>query len=204
MLGHGEVTGTGPGCFTHTHTLTHTHIREQQPVAGDAERMNGAAVTILLLLLLSGRAAFTAARSLNAPQDGEVPPPDGQTDGTDSLTAAVTGVDRWRRPLLQKTRPFVLVDGRRRSLTEALQDGHPDRLQCGLEVGGRLFLLDLEKNHDLLPKPPNVFYYLPNGTGVSVRADPVTHCYYHGSVRGFPQSRAALSTCSGLRVQDLQ
>lgn len=26
------------------------------------------------------------------------------------------------------------------------QDGHPDRLQCGLEVGGRLFLLDLEKN----------------------------------------------------------
>ncbi|XP_031697106.1 disintegrin and metalloproteinase domain-containing protein 15-like, partial [Anarrhichthys ocellatus] len=79
------------------------------------------------------------------------------------------------------------------------QDGHPDRLQCGLEVGGRLFLLDLEKNHDLLPKPPNVFYYLPNGTGVSMRADPVTHCYYHGNVRGYPQSRVALSTCSGLR-----
>ncbi|XP_068585947.1 disintegrin and metalloproteinase domain-containing protein 15 isoform X2 [Cebidichthys violaceus] len=142
--------------------------------------MNGVAV---LLLLLSG-GAFTAARSLNAPQDG-----------TDRLTS---GVDR-RRPLLERTRPFVLVDGKRRSLTEALQDGHPDRLQCGLEVGGRLFLLDLEKNHDLLPKPPNVFYYLPNGTGVSVRADPVTHCYYHGNVRGFPQSRVALSTCSGLR-----
>lgn len=168
------------------------------PVAGDAERMSGAAA--LLLLLLSGtgqRAAFTAARSLNAPQDGGVLAPDGQTDGTDSLT--VTGVDRWRRPLLEKTRPFIVVDGQRRSLAEALQDGHPDRLQSGLEVGGRLFLLDLEKNHDLLPKPPNVFYYLPNGTGVSVRADPVTHCYYHGSVRGFPQSRVALSTCSGLR-----
>ncbi|KAM6935630.1 LOW QUALITY PROTEIN: uncharacterized protein adam15 [Lycodopsis pacificus] len=145
--------------------------------------MNGVAV---LLLLLSG-GAFTAARSLNAAQDG-------QTDGTDTLTA---GVDR-RRPLLERTRPFVLVDRKRRSLTEALQDGHPDRLQCGLEVG-RLFLLDLEKNHDLLPKPPNVFYYLPNGTGVSMRADPVTHCYYHGNVRGYPQSRVALSTCSGLR-----
>ncbi|XP_042345655.1 LOW QUALITY PROTEIN: disintegrin and metalloproteinase domain-containing protein 15 [Plectropomus leopardus] len=154
--------------------------------------MNGAAVTVLLLLL-GGRAAFTAARSLNAPQDGGAP------DGTESLTSTVTGVDRWRRPLLEKTRPFVLVDGQRRSLAAALQDGHPDRLQCGLEVGGRLFLLDLEKNHDLLPKPPNVFYYLPNGTGVSVRADPVTHCYYHGSIRGFPQSRVALSTCSGLR-----
>ncbi|KAM9353587.1 disintegrin and metalloproteinase domain-containing protein 12 [Symphorus nematophorus] len=176
--------------------------------------MNGAAA--VLLLLLSGRAVFTAARSLNAPQDGGVLPLDGQTDGTDSLTATATGVDRRRRHLLEKTRPFFLVDGRRRSLAEALQaeislvpiklfagclgwDGHPDRLQCGLEVAGRLFMLDLEKNHDLLPKPPNVFYYLPNGTGVSVRAHPVTHCYYHGSVRGFPQSRVALSTCSGLR-----
>uniref|UniRef100_UPI0037E8E9D3 disintegrin and metalloproteinase domain-containing protein 12 isoform X2 n=1 Tax=Semicossyphus pulcher TaxID=241346 RepID=UPI0037E8E9D3 len=159
--------------------------------------MSGAAVLLLPLLMLSGRDVFTAARSLNAPQNEGVLPADGQADGTDSLT--VTGVDRWWRPLLGKTRPFILVDGQRRSLAEALQDGHPDRLQCGLEVGGRLFLLDLEKNRDLLPKPPNVFYYLPNGTGVSVRAAPVTHCYYHGNVRGFPQSRVALSTCSGLR-----
>ncbi|XP_005941115.1 disintegrin and metalloproteinase domain-containing protein 12 isoform X2 [Haplochromis burtoni] len=155
--------------------------------------------TGLLLLLLSGRAAFIVCRSLNAPQDVGSLPRDEQTDGTDSLTATVTGVDRRQRPLLAKTRPFVLVDGQRRSLEEAFRDGHPDRLQCGLEVGGRLFLLELEKNHDLLPKPPNVFYYLPNGTGVSVMANPVTHCYYHGSVRGFPQSRVALSTCSGLR-----
>ncbi|XP_037308930.2 disintegrin and metalloproteinase domain-containing protein 12 isoform X2 [Pungitius pungitius] len=151
--------------------------------------MKGAAV---LLLLLSCRAAFTAAMSLNAPRDY-------RTDGTDRLTTAVTGVDVGRRPLLGKTRPFILVGGKRRSLSEALQDGHPDRLQCGLEVGGRLFLLDLEKNHDLLPKPPHVFYYLPDGTGVSVRADPVTHCYYHGNIQGFPHSRVALSTCSGLR-----
>ncbi|XP_028435607.1 disintegrin and metalloproteinase domain-containing protein 12 [Perca flavescens] len=163
--------------------------------------MNGAPgeAAVLLLLLFYGRVAFTAARSLNAPRVREVLPLDGQKDGTDSLTAAVTGVDRRRRLLLDKTRPFFLVGGQRRSLAEALQGGHPDRLQCGLEVGGRIFLLDLEKNHDLLPKPPNVFYYLPNGTGVSVRASTVTHCYYHGSVRGFPRSRVALSTCSGLR-----
>lgn len=180
--------------------MPHTHTSDSSNlllVAGDAERMSG--TTGLLLLLLSGRAAFIVCRSLNAPQDVGSLPRDGQTDGTDSLTATVTGVDRRQRPLLAKTRPFVLVDGRRRSLEEAFRDGHPDRLQCGLEVGGRLFLLELEKNHDLLPKPPNVFYYLPNGTGVSVMANPVTHCYYHGSVRGFPQSRVALSTCSGLR-----
>lgn len=102
-------------------------------------------------------------------------------------------------------------------MTDVLfQDGHPDRLQCGLEVGGRVFLLDLEKNQwvwqtlntthssgscwglyfwsiiknindvsclcsDLLPKPPNVFYYLPNGTGVSVKADPVVSQWTHRS-----------------------
>ncbi|XP_029359202.1 disintegrin and metalloproteinase domain-containing protein 12 isoform X3 [Echeneis naucrates] len=144
-----------------------------------------AAGATFLLLLVCGRAAFTAARSLNAPQDEEA-------DGTG------TGVDG-RRRLLEKIRPFAIVDGQRRSLAEALQYGHPDQLQCGMEVGGRLLLLDLEKNHDLLPKPPSVFYYLPNGTGVSVNTDPVTHCYYHGSVRGFPRSRVALSTCFGLR-----
>ncbi|KAM4581533.1 disintegrin and metalloproteinase domain-containing protein 12 isoform 2-T2 [Odontesthes bonariensis] len=172
--------------------------------------MSGAAglpVLLPVLLLLSGRAAFTVCRSLNGgvltrdggvlTRDGGDLTRDGQADGADRATE--TGVDRRRRPFLEETRPFILVDGRRRSLAEALQDGHPDRLQSGLEVGGRLLLLDLEKNHDLLPKPPNIFYYLPNGTGVSVTADPVTHCYYHGSVRGFPQSRAALSTCSGLR-----
>uniref|UniRef100_M3ZZF7 ADAM metallopeptidase domain 15 n=1 Tax=Xiphophorus maculatus TaxID=8083 RepID=M3ZZF7_XIPMA len=78
-------------------------------------------------------------------------------------------------------------------------DGHPDRMLCELEVGGQRLLLDLEKNHNLLPRPPNIFFYLPNGTGVSVPAEPVTHCYYHGSIRGFPRSRAAVSSCSGLR-----
>uniref|UniRef100_A0A3Q2VKG6 ADAM metallopeptidase domain 15 n=1 Tax=Haplochromis burtoni TaxID=8153 RepID=A0A3Q2VKG6_HAPBU len=106
--------------------------------------------TGLLLLLLSGRAAFIVCRSLNAPQDVGSLPRDEQTDGTDSLTATVTGVDRRQRPLLAKTRPFVLVDGQRRSLEEAFRDGHPDRLQCGLEVGGRLFLLELEKNHGIV------------------------------------------------------
>ncbi|XP_037532434.1 disintegrin and metalloproteinase domain-containing protein 15 [Nematolebias whitei] len=148
---------------------------------------------LLLLLLLGGRAAFTGCRALNAARDGGLLPADGQTD------EAGPGVDRRRRPVLEKTRPFILVDGQRRSLAEALQEDHPDRLQCGLELGGQVLLLDLEKNHHLMPKPPNIFFYLPNGTGVSVTADPVTHCYYHGSVRGFPRSRVALSTCSGLR-----
>ncbi|XP_008321204.1 disintegrin and metalloproteinase domain-containing protein 15 isoform X2 [Cynoglossus semilaevis] len=165
----------------------------------------GAASSLLrlpLLLLLSGSAAFTVSMSLNAPQNRAVQneSKDRKTDGTDGIITSVTGADRQRRPLLEKTRPFVLVDGHRQNLAEAFQSGgYNDTLQCGLEVRGQLFLLDLQKNHDLLPEPPNVFYYLPNGTGVSVKAGPETHCYYHGSVRGFPESRAALSTCAGLR-----
>ncbi|XP_028834830.1 disintegrin and metalloproteinase domain-containing protein 12 isoform X4 [Denticeps clupeoides] len=105
--------------------------------------------------------------------------------------------NRSSRPV-ERTKPFGIVDGRRKSLSEALRNGHPDKFQCGLHIRGVLFLLDLEKNIDLLPNSPNVFYYLPNGTGVS-SVERFTHCYYHGIVRGFPQSRVALSTCAGLR-----
>ncbi|XP_066538571.1 disintegrin and metalloproteinase domain-containing protein 15 isoform X2 [Hoplias malabaricus] len=111
---------------------------------------------------------------------------------------SVLGRGRRGEPL-ERTRPFALVNGRRRSLSEVLQNGHPDTLLCGLQVGDSLLLLELEKNKDLLPKPPNVFYYLPNGTGVSMEQSPVTQCYYHGLVRGFPESRVAISTCTGLR-----
>ncbi|CAB1334233.1 unnamed protein product [Coregonus sp. 'balchen'] len=118
---------------------------------------------------------------------------------TESSHSSLTSSEHHHGKPLERTRPFVVVNGHKRSLSEALQNGHPDKLQCGLQFGGSIYILDLEKNHDLLPKPPNVFYYLPNGTGVSLEESTVTHCYYHGSVRGFPQSRVALSTCSGLR-----
>ncbi|TSK34762.1 Disintegrin and metalloproteinase domain-containing protein 12 [Bagarius yarrelli] len=110
----------------------------------------------------------------------------------------LAGRSRGVKPL-EKTRPFVIIDGQRSSLRDALQNGHPDRLLCGLHVGDRLLLLDLDKNHELLPKPLNIFYYLPNGIGVSMEESQVVQCYYHGSVRGFPQSRVAISTCDGLR-----
>ncbi|XP_056900539.1 disintegrin and metalloproteinase domain-containing protein 15 isoform X4 [Takifugu flavidus] len=175
-----------------THARAHAHKprgRRWLPVAGVPDRMSQAA----FILLLCACAECLSAGSLNAPQGEEGLHPDGTS------TSGLKGVDKWRRPLLDRTRPFAVINRQKRSLMEALQDGHPDRLQCGLEVSGRLFILNLEKNRDLLPNPPNIFYYLPNGTGVSVRAGPVTHCYYHGSVLGFPESRVAVSTCSGLR-----
>uniref|UniRef100_A0A3B3Z9A4 Uncharacterized protein n=1 Tax=Periophthalmus magnuspinnatus TaxID=409849 RepID=A0A3B3Z9A4_9GOBI len=75
------------------------------------------------------------------------------------------------------------------------QDGHPEQLQCGLEFGGRLFILELEKNHPGLVLVYSWFSPCLN----SVFPVFQTHCFYHGRVRGLPHSRAALSTCSGLR-----
>ncbi|XP_049336465.1 disintegrin and metalloproteinase domain-containing protein 15 isoform X2 [Astyanax mexicanus] len=118
--------------------------------------------------------------------------------GITHTSHSVSGRGRGDKPL-ERTRPFAIVNGRRRSLSDVLQNGHPDTLLCGLRVGDSLLLLELEKNQDLLPKSPNIFYYLPNGTGVSVEESQVTHCYYHGSVRGYPASRVAISTCAGLR-----
>ncbi|KAG9345344.1 hypothetical protein JZ751_009890 [Albula glossodonta] len=96
-------------------------------------------------------------------------------------------------------RQFFLNTGRALRRQRSDNNGHPEKLVCELQVRGSIYLLDLEKNHDLMPKPPNVFYYLQNGTGISLEESPPVHCYYHGSVRGFPLSRVALSTCSGLR-----
>ncbi|XP_073782181.1 disintegrin and metalloproteinase domain-containing protein 15 isoform X5 [Danio rerio] len=153
-------------------------------------------VTILLfegtpLMMFRGSLTLTLHRN----DSSFTPQPDARITHS---SHNVTNHRREQKPLAM-TRPFAFVDGVRRSLSDVLQKGHPDRLQCGLQVGSSLYILDLEKNQDLLPKPPNVFYYLPNGTGVSMKENTVTHCYYHGSVQGFPESRVALSSCSGLR-----
>ncbi|KAA0703351.1 Disintegrin and metalloproteinase domain-containing protein 12 [Triplophysa tibetana] len=140
------------------------------------------------LVMLRGSQTLTLSNSSFSLQDETI------THSSHSVTSHRRDVE----PLM-KTRPFALVDGVRRSLSDVLLNGHPDRLQCGLQVGTTLYILDLEKNQDLFPKPPNVFYYLPNGTGVSMDQNPVVNCYYHGSVQGFSQSRVALSSCSGLR-----
>ncbi|XP_077070121.1 disintegrin and metalloproteinase domain-containing protein 15 isoform X4 [Siphateles boraxobius] len=154
--------------------------------------------TLVTLLLFEGTPLMMFRRSLTLTLNSDDSSFTLQQDARITHSSHSVTSQRELKPLV-KTRPFAVVDGVRRSLSEVLQNGHPDRLQCGLQVGSSLYILDLEKNQDLLPKPPNVFYYLPNGTGVSMKESLVTHCYYHGSVQGFPQSHVALSSCSGLR-----
>lgn len=86
MFPHGEVTGAGRDRLTRTRACGSYLL----PVVGGAEKMRSSAglpPLLLPLLLLSGRAAFTACRSLNAAQDRRVSAP----DGTDGLTTAAAG-----------------------------------------------------------------------------------------------------------------
>lgn len=45
-----------------------------------------------------------------------------------------SGVDRWRRPLLDRTRPFAVIDRQKRSLMEALQVRHLMMMSCSADV----------------------------------------------------------------------
>uniref|UniRef100_A0A8C3RSQ5 ADAM metallopeptidase domain 12 n=1 Tax=Chelydra serpentina TaxID=8475 RepID=A0A8C3RSQ5_CHESE len=42
-------------------------------------------------------------------------------------------------------------------------------------------------------------HYLKDGTDVILTRNYTGHCYYHGTVQGYPDSAVSLSTCSGLR-----
>ncbi|KAG7999595.1 Disintegrin and metalloproteinase domain-containing protein 12 [Nibea albiflora] len=111
--------------------------------------MRGAAV-LLPLLLLSSRAVFTAARSLNAPRDGGVLPVDGLTDGTDSLmTDSLRGRHRDYVQVLDslrgRHRDYVQVLdslwGRHRDhvqVLDSLRGRHRDHVQVLDSLRGRL------------------------------------------------------------------
>ncbi|CAF95170.1 unnamed protein product [Tetraodon nigroviridis] len=122
-----------------------------------------------VFLLLCVRAGFAFAGYLNAPRGEKVLRPDGTDGGTGTI--AFGGVDQRQRPLLDRTRPFAVINRRRRSLAEALQEGHPDRLQCGLEVSGRLFLLNLEKNQGVVTVNSTLTIELQPAGGGAAGAD---------------------------------
>ncbi|XP_016067429.1 PREDICTED: disintegrin and metalloproteinase domain-containing protein 33 [Miniopterus natalensis] len=68
-----------------------------------------------------------------------------------------------------------------------------------LEAEGQELLLELEKNHRLLAAGYTETHYSPDGQPVMLVPNHTDHCYYHGRVRGFPDSWVVLSTCSGMR-----
>uniref|UniRef100_UPI00398F1AA5 disintegrin and metalloproteinase domain-containing protein 15 isoform X2 n=1 Tax=Pristiophorus japonicus TaxID=55135 RepID=UPI00398F1AA5 len=99
----------------------------------------------------------------------------------------------------EETTPHLVLGEEQLRLDRALQGGPRLRLQCVIQTEERRLVLELKQNEKLLSGSHQLMYYLPNGTLVTeADSDPV-NCYYHGKVKGYPDSHVSVSLCSGLR-----
>nr|XP_020450505.1 disintegrin and metalloproteinase domain-containing protein 19-like isoform X2 [Monopterus albus] len=79
-------------------------------------------------------------------------------------------------------------------------EDHPVRGEIVLTSNDLQLVLQVERNHKLLGPVFTETYYTEDGQPVTVTNHNYTdHCFYHGHVRGHPESWVALSTCSGVR-----
>ncbi|TNN03521.1 hypothetical protein fugu_000550 [Takifugu bimaculatus] len=128
------------------------------------------------------------------------------------FAAVCTGLTRWvsgdGRVLVQPKRLLQQMHGeeelhhnrldtRIHNQAAGPQNIHLAQTSFLVEAFETSFILDLELNHNLLSTEYVERHYEEDGrlsenTGGE-------HCYYHGHVRGVPQSWAALSTCLGLQ-----
>ncbi|KAI3375892.1 hypothetical protein L3Q82_004149 [Scortum barcoo] len=80
------------------------------------------------------------------------------------------------------------------------QEGYPVRGEIALSSSDLQLVLQVERNHELLGSDFTETYYTEDGQPVTVTNNNYTdHCFYHGHVRGHPESWVALSTCLGVR-----
>ncbi|XP_074122716.1 disintegrin and metalloproteinase domain-containing protein 22 isoform X3 [Sminthopsis crassicaudata] len=76
------------------------------------------------------------------------------------------------------------------------QNTHVDQASFQVDAFGSTFILDVVLNHDLLSSEYLERHIDHGGNIVEVKGG--EHCYYHGHIRGCPDSFVALSTCHGL------
>ncbi|XP_074051327.1 disintegrin and metalloproteinase domain-containing protein 22-like [Macrotis lagotis] len=76
------------------------------------------------------------------------------------------------------------------------QSTHIDQASFQVDAFGSTFILDVVLNHDLLSSEYLERHIDHGGKIVEVKGG--EHCYYHGHIRGYPDSFVALSTCHGL------
>ncbi|XP_064191315.1 disintegrin and metalloproteinase domain-containing protein 33-like isoform X1 [Anguilla rostrata] len=99
-----------------------------------------------------------------------------------------TVVPRWLSP--SRTR-------REAGIPQQVQ--YPDTGAIAVTAEGRELVLHVERNHELLGPDFTETHYSEAGDQVTISANQTDHCFYHGYVRGHPDSWVVLSTCSGVR-----
>ncbi|NXO55458.1 ADAM8 protein, partial [Aramus guarauna] len=75
---------------------------------------------------------------------------------------------------------------------------YPDRILYSVRAEGREYLLQLEKNKELLGQSYTETHYSADGTEITEKPDVQDHCFYQGRVQGYADSAASISTCGGL------
>ncbi|KAM6130653.1 disintegrin and metalloproteinase domain-containing protein 12 isoform 2-T2 [Phoenicopterus ruber ruber] len=97
------------------------------------------------------------------------------------------------------TIPFLLNGEQWAPANGIYSKNHPARLQFVIQAESKHLVINLERNEGLLASSFTETHYLKDGTDVVLARNYTGHCYYHGNVRGYPDSSVSLSTCSGLR-----
>ncbi|XP_034287517.1 disintegrin and metalloproteinase domain-containing protein 23 isoform X2 [Pantherophis guttatus] len=91
--------------------------------------------------------------------------------------------------------PYHILDTRTRYQQKHSKAVHLAQASFQIEAFSSMFILDLSLNNDLLSADYVEIHYEDDKPQYSKGGE---HCYYHGSIRGIPKSKAAISTCNGL------
>ncbi|XP_017545653.1 disintegrin and metalloproteinase domain-containing protein 19 isoform X1 [Pygocentrus nattereri] len=76
---------------------------------------------------------------------------------------------------------------------------HPSEAEVKITAEGAELVLQLQRNEELLAPNYQEIWYSSNGARQFSSPSNRDHCYYHGAVKGVPDSSVVLSTCAGLR-----
>ncbi|KAL6480487.1 hypothetical protein MHYP_G00115200 [Metynnis hypsauchen] len=76
---------------------------------------------------------------------------------------------------------------------------HPSEAEVKITAEGAELVLQLQRNEELLAPDYQEIWYSSNGARQFSSPSNRDHCYYHGAVKGVPDSSVVLSTCAGLR-----
>ncbi|XP_060697960.1 disintegrin and metalloproteinase domain-containing protein 12-like isoform X3 [Hemiscyllium ocellatum] len=100
--------------------------------------------------------------------------------------------------------PYLLDGDHQKQSSNLHGKSHPKWAKFLIEAEGKQLVIELERNDVLFAENYTETHYLLDGSAVINTQNHTGHCYYHGHVQGYSQSIVSLSTCSGLRAENLK
>uniref|UniRef100_A0A674K0Y4 ADAM metallopeptidase domain 12 n=1 Tax=Terrapene triunguis TaxID=2587831 RepID=A0A674K0Y4_9SAUR len=95
--------------------------------------------------------------------------------------------------------PYILNGEQWKPINSIDSKSHPALMKFLIQTESKRLVISLERNEGLLADSFTETHYMKDGTDVILTRNYTGHCYYHGTVQGYPDSAVSLSTCSGLR-----